>query len=495
MNKPARLRSFLLLTFGLMLTASVALYSLSPVQAAPTSSRASLAAATTSSWSDSLAEVGMPASPTMWQPSNFDVQTHIREQNTSGGFIDQHMADHGADCSAPPAQHSINTWQQAVFACHMHVMTAIADEGYGEVVLTPDHMADWSAGPVTIGFSVSTLRTTSRDWITVTVSPFGEQLALPFDFGDVDLAGMPRHYVELKSGLEEWNGVQTNWQMAREDPGNDFGDLQNGEWPYFEEATGITPSASTRTPFELTISKSGYSFRVAPSSPVAGGKVLLSGSWSKALTFTQGVVQFAHHSYNPNKCDVVAIRCVADTWHWSDFSISSAVPYTLLRPIDHQVVSEPGGVVTFASPAPSGSFLKFAAIGSVQVSYDGGKTYAAAVKAPLDGYGSTDEHFNSFLSPVPAGASSVLLKLTGGWYGPGMARDSSLISQTLAGAPPPTPTPTPVPPTPTATPTAPPSPTPGPTPTPIPLQHVPCSVAVGDTIRDGYCDGTFYPNP
>jgi hypothetical protein len=466
----------------------VALVSFALLGSSPHAQAAPLAPAP---WSDSLAEVGMPAAPAQWQPGNFDVQIHTRDQNTGSGN-DAHQADHGADCSAPPAQHAVSGWQSAVFACHAHVMTSIQSDGYGEVVVTPNQLADWSGGPVTIGFSVSTQRTTSRDWITVDVSPFAEQLALPFDFGDVDLAGMPRHYVELRSGLDDWNGkAQTNWHVVREAAGNDFGDDQGGEWPYFEDATGIPPSAVTRTPFELTISASGYSFRVGPSSPVAPGKVLLSGGWSKPLTFTQGVVQFAHHSYNPLKCDVVAVKCIADTWHWSDFSISRAVPYTLLRPLDHQVVNDPGGVVTFAQGAPAGSFLKFAAIGSVQVSYDGGATYTAAKAAPLDGYGSAVEHFNSYLSPVPAGATTARLKLAGGWYGPALARDFSLVSLSTSGAP--APTPTPAPPTPTATPSPTSTPSPSPTPAPININGAPCMVTLDGVMRSGACSGTFTP--
>jgi hypothetical protein len=378
----------------------------------------------------------MPSTPQEWRPSNWDVQIHTRGMQLDSGN-EAHNADHGADCSAPPATHFVNTWQQAVYICHNHVMTAIADEGYGEVVLTPDHMADWSAGPVTIGFSVSTQRTSARDWITVDVSPFGEQLALPFDFGGTDLQGMPAHYIELNANMSQWNTVQTNWQMVREQAGNSFGDIQASEWPYFEDATSIPMSATVRTPFELIISSAGYTFRVAPSSPIAGGKVLLQGKWSKPLTFTQGVVQFAHHSYNPFKCDVTSVRCYPDTWHWSNFSISSAVPYPLLRPIDHQVVTQPGGVVTFAQGAPAGSFLKFQAIGSVQVSYDGGKTYSAAKKPPMDAALAKSDNsiWTNYLTPVPQGATSVLVRVTGGWFGNGVARDFSIVSESLNGAP------------------------------------------------------------
>jgi hypothetical protein len=42
-------------------------------------------------------------------------------------------------------------------------MTTIADAGYGERALTPDHLADWSAGPLTSGLSVSTTHSNARD--------------------------------------------------------------------------------------------------------------------------------------------------------------------------------------------------------------------------------------------------------------------------------------------------------------------------------------------
>jgi hypothetical protein len=269
------------------------------------------------------------------------------------------------------------------------------------------------------------------------------------------------------------SGGDTQWKIVREQSGNDFGAEQGRSGNQ-----GIPQSAVTRTPYELVISSQGYTFRVA------GGKTLLQGKWSKPLTFTQGVVQFAHHSYNPTKCDVIAISCKADTWHWSDFSISSSVPYTLLKPVDHQVVTGSGGAVSWASPAPVGAYLKFAAIGSIQVSYDGGKTYSAAKKPPMDSGLAKDEHFTSYLTPVPAGATSVLFKLAGGWYGPAMARDFSVVSMSVQnGTPPPSPTDTPQP-TPTNT--------PAPSPTPQDYDG-PCTVVLNDQPVSGVCHGTFEP--
>jgi hypothetical protein len=464
-------RSKALAALGLILTLVIAAVELMTQthQAQANSSDSAIAP-----WSDSLAEYGMPASPSPWQPSNWDVQTHILDQRGGDG-IESHLADHGADCGPPPAQHLIATLQQAVFVCHNHVMTAIADGGYGQVTLTPDHLADWSGGPVTIGLSVSTQKLSLRDWWSLDVTPFGEQLALPFDWGGADLQGMPAHYIEVRLDNCEDGSI---FRVFRESaaPGNSFGEQQSVSG-CLQSVTGIPPSAVTRTPFELTISQAGYRFRVGPGSTVAPGKVLAQGYWRKPLTFTRGVVQLSHHSYNPSKCE----GCRPNTWHWSDVSISSAVPYTLLRATDTQVVTQPGGRITFGAPAPANSYLKFAAIGAVQVSYDGGKAYSAAQKPPLDASLYHDEHVISYLTPVPAGTRSVQFKLAGGWFGPGVARDFSIVSLATDGNPPSTQPPGPAP---TATPLG---------SAPIPLNNTRCMVMLPKTMVSGKCSGTFQP--
>jgi hypothetical protein len=373
----------------------------------------------------------MPSMPQRWLPTNFDVQIHTRDMQSDPNGNDAHNADHGAACEAPPATHPISSWQESVFICHNHVMTSIKSGGYGLITLTPDHMADWSGGPVTIGFSVSTFHSDPRDWITVDVSPFSEQLALPFNEGEVDLQGMPAHYVELETdafnGRTQWKAVEGPSRFCGSFCGLDAGQ----EWPTFNEQTGIAASKAVRTPFQFIFDAHSYKFLVAPNAPAGAGKVILSGSWPQPLTFTQGVVQFSHDSCNPDKCDTGVIdstTCEPTTWHWSDFSISSAVPYTLLRPIDLPVVSAPVGEIAFAQPAPANSYLKFAGIGSIQVSYDGGKTYAPAQKPPMDASLYHEEHFTNYLTPVPAGAKSVKIKVDGGWFGPGQARDFSIVS-------------------------------------------------------------------
>jgi hypothetical protein len=475
-------RSKVLAALGLILTLAVATLACVTTTSQAQGSQAQASSSAIGPWSDSLAEYGMPSAPTLWNPSNFDVQIHTRGMQSSSGN-DAHLADHGADCSAPPATHPVSSWQQAVFICHQHVMTTISDGGFGEIVLTPDHLADWSNGPVTIKFSVSTFRTDPRDWISVDLTPFSDQLALPLpaNYGEVDLQGTPRNLVEFKTDAI---GSQTKWVAS--EAVNSFRPTGVAEEVQgFNSATGIVDSKTIRTPFELTISRTEYSLKVGAGSAVGAGKTLLQGTFPTPLPFTQSVVQFSQIAYDPEKCDTGAMdasSCQANTWHWSDFAISNAVPYTLLRPTS-QVISAPGGAITFAQGAPAGSFLKFAAIGNVQVSYDGGKTYSAAQTPPMDAGLFHEEHFTSYLTPVPPGTREAQLTVAGGWYGPGMARDFSIVGLTTNGGPPATQPPGSQP---TATQPS--------SSTPIPLNNTPCMVQVNGAMQNGTCSGSFSPS-
>ena len=347
---------------GPILTVAIAVYALSscattqggPVgtttpgsgQATPTSTAQNPQATTTAPaqntpppgtvgpWSDSLG-LGVPTAPQRWDGgANFDIQVHTRDDYDVGN--DAHLADHGSDCGPPPMQHEITGWQDAVFICKDHVMTSILNGGYGEIVLTPDQMADWSGGPVTISWSVSTWRTSKRDWLTLSVTPFDKQLALPFNIGGVDLHGMPQDFIQLEQGSFN-DGTQ--WLM--EQGANSF-DWQriNEEWPLFNDQTGIKDSKATRTPFEFTFDRHSYLFRVAPNAPVGAGTVIMKGVFPHDLDFTRGVVQFAQHSYNAEKCAEGPMldqpTCTDGTWHWSNFGISNAVSYSMAKPTDNR---------------------------------------------------------------------------------------------------------------------------------------------------------------
>src|SRR5882672_3916124 len=146
--------------------------------------------------------VGTPAAPTPWNPSTWDIAVHIRNNYQFGG-LDAMQAQHGADCSAPPATHPVSSYNDAVFVCKNHVMTSISAGGYGVIYLTPDHMFDWSGGTSSLSFPVSTFRSSDRDWIDLWITPFGENLELPLESWLPDLQGPPKDAIHIR--MDQFN--------------------------------------------------------------------------------------------------------------------------------------------------------------------------------------------------------------------------------------------------------------------------------------------------
>jgi hypothetical protein len=355
---------------------------------------------------------GNPTAPQPWNPSTWDVVVNSRDPNTFAQ-LEGMQAQHGADCGAPPATHFNDSYEGAVFLCHDHVMTAINAHGYGEIVLTPDHMVDFSGGEATISFNLSTLRTSYRDWVDIWITPFDQNLVLPLD-ERVDLQGPPLRAIHVR--MDQTTGTIFRAEL--------FDNFHLTKLPYIATKTLemlVAPSAVTRTKFALTISPTHLKF----------GAPDLGYYWVDTaiseLAWTRGVVQLSHHSYNPTKGCVPSpkLACLPDTWHWSAFSISNAVPFTLLRG-DPQVVHGTPAVVKFPGSAPASSFLRFAAIGSIDISLDGGKSWQPAKVQNQSR--NVAEHFSNYWMPIPAGTNTLSIRGHSWQGGPWWIRDISIWS-------------------------------------------------------------------
>jgi hypothetical protein len=338
---------------------------------------------------------------------------------------------HGSNCGPYPATHFNNSYAGAVFLCNNHVMTAIDAGGYGEIVLTPDHMVDFANGEATIRFNLSTLRTSTRDWVAIWITPFDDNLVLPIDPTiRVDLQGPPKQGLAVR--MDEGAGGT----IFRAELINNFKGTRLPMNASKSLETLVAPSAIKRTTFELKISRTHLTFGVPDlgynwvNTPLAG------------LPFTRALVQLSHHSYNPTKCHPTAtLICQPDTWHWSNFYISNAVAFTLLRG-DQQVVHDAApkiGVaatpklVNFPAPAPQSAFLRFAAVGTIDISLDQGKTWTAAQRqAQLY---QVAEHFSSYWMPVPAGTKNVMFRGKPFFAGPWWVRDVAIWSASLSNSP------------------------------------------------------------
>ena len=375
---------------------------------------------------------GSPSSPTPWHPSNWDVTVESRELNTMTSLSLMH-AGHGTDCSAPPATHDFTAYEDAVFQCKDHVMTAIKGEGYAVIYLSPNQLVDFSAGESVVRFDVSTMRTSLRDFLDIWITPFDDNVQLVGDIGVVDLNGQPRNAVHVRQ--DQFNGNT----IYRGNVVRNFDEQPVGSNDGLGVEQILTPSETVRTTFELRLSRTHLKF----------GIPALNAWWVDTnmadLGWTNGILQIGHHSYNPEKD---CTGCTANTWHWDNVSISPATPFTILNGSRRAVSAASPGPMTFAAPAPAGAHLRFTGIGrNLAVSVDGGSTWQAAQRqAYAQQLG--EEHFSSYWTPVPAGTQSVLIRgndwFAGAWIASNVGIWANTAPTGAVSTPAPTVAPTPV---------------------------------------------------
>jgi hypothetical protein len=347
------------------------------------------------------------------------------------GSTNPMQAEHGSDCSPPPATHLITKDNDQVFICKNHLMTA-SSSGYNAIYMAPSHMVDFSQGTASVSWNVSSEHLNGRVWWDVWITPFEENLAGPLQsWLDVAFQGPPRDALHfMLNGDTSFRGeLYRNFQLT---------DLSSSSWPGVAQI--VTPSATVRSSFELDISTSHVRFGM-PAYNASG-----SNQWfvdtNVSLPFTQGVVQIGHHSYNPGKdCNPdggvpLPNRCPTDTYHWSSFQISNSVPFTMLRG-DKHLLTGAGATVNFPVAAPANSFLRFQDVGATSVSFDGGATFLPAVQASTQPRESHPEHGHSYWMPVPAGTKTVVFRGDRDTYGQAwQAEDVAIWSRTpLASLP------------------------------------------------------------
>ena len=378
-----------------------------------------------------------PGAPTAPKPllldpllSNFDVQVHSRDSST-WYQLQSMTADHGTDCAAPPATHpETGNYADAVFQCANHLMTSINAGGYGEIVLTPNQLEDFSGGGY-VQWDESTQRDSTRDWTDLWITPYSQNLTLPFDDGEVDQQGIPQSGVHIM--MDQFNG-ETIFRVytIKNYVETELNDCWWCTLP--EQIAAGTNQAATRQTFKLSLSPTHIRFeRLA--SATAKNTVWVDQAVPD-LGFTQGVVQWAQHSYNPTKDN----SGVPATWHWNNFTLSNGVPFSIIKATT-RYADQSTPTVTFAQPANPNSMLRFSGIGTIQVSFDGGATWQTAQKQSssttvgANGASYHPEHQSPFFTPIPAGATKVQFRWSpDDWYtGPYIAQDFAIWSTSASG--------------------------------------------------------------
>ena len=338
---------------------------------------------------------GQPTSP---QPfvnhpdyANFDVQVHSRSAATWGdNSLESIQAQHGADCSSPPASHENHSYSGAVYVCNDHVMTALNASEYGLIYLTPSRLLDCTS-TCTVQWEMSTERMSQRDWPDLWVTPYEYNLALPFDSTDPDLQGPPQRAIHVTFNTSQFAPVLSviqNQQIIYEN--YDSGPQSSS--PSEGIATG-TNQAATRQTLKLTLSPGHVKFeRLA--SATASALVMFDVTTPPLPLTNSMVVQFGQHSYTPTKDN----SGVPATWHWDNFTLSPSTPFTLIHGSPRRVTN---GVVTFTAPAPANAFLRFSAVGRVTVN---GTLVSPAIPTLRL------EHHTSYFVPIAAGTLQVSIQ-------------------------------------------------------------------------------------
>lgn len=355
---------------------------------------------------------GDPARPQSYADSpwaeNWDVTVHSRDNNRWYD-LDPMEAAHGPNCEAPPTSHTVTAYEDAVFNCKNHMMTAINAIGYGAIYLTPNQMVDFSAGEAIIRYDMSTLRTSPRDWVDVWITPYDQHLQLPLDSWLPDLQGKPHNGIQIRMNIGQNSFFQAYYlKNGRESS------ISGNNWTGYENF--LTPDPRRRDTFEIRISQTHLSFCMPD----------YNFCWVDTdiapLDWNMGVVQIGHHSYNPKKDGGQG----PNTYHWDNVQISPAVPFNMIK-ADRRYARPDINVVNFAQPAPANAHLRFAGIGqNLQVSFDNGATWQTAQKQPqLNNSG----HFSSYFTPIPAGTQSVMFRGERWWGGDWHVRDLSIWSR------------------------------------------------------------------
>ncbi len=336
-----------------------------------------------------------PTSPLPFSDPEWDTAVHTRNEETLYKLVPM-QAQHGPDCSAPPATHLVDDYEEAVYRCRNHVMTAIDDNNYAAITLTPATLLDFTSEEGIVRFDLSTARTSGRDWIDLWITPYELNLIQPLQEYYPDLSGPPCNAVliEMGSGNIFVLTVFRNFQQTR----YNYGVEGANWWTGYE--TFLEPSAMRRDTFELRLRQDHVQFCM-PDYNFCWIDIDLD----TPLSWSSGIVQFSHHSYTAAKaCDYDG-SCGPNTWHWDNVEIYPAVPFRML-PADRRYVQPGANQVTFAAPAPIGSYLRFSAFGeNIEVSFDNGQIWQAASRQQQTI--NIPAKWGAYWMPVPAGTQTI----------------------------------------------------------------------------------------
>ena len=345
---------------------------------------------------------GDPPSPTPFvNTGSFSVSVNSRIGATQHTLAAMD-ADHTAACGPPPGTHVVTAYEDALYRCRNHMMTAVSSGLFPDrtnmavAMFSPNQVLDFSGGPATIRFDASTLRASRRDWFEIWVTPFDDLLRMPLQADRVLMQGPPNN--ALVVGLRDFSTKGTfDAAVFRMGPGGlEETEIVGSNIGY---ETVLTPSRTTRSTFEIVVERDHLKVWM----PQEG--LVFIDTAIQALPFDHGIVQFGHNSYEVFEC---AVGCDAGpaTWHWDNIRLAPAEPMKALPASRRFVNSSTASFVSFGEPAPKNAWVQFTAIGKeLEVSFDLGATWQKAVtQHAREDY---TWRYRNYWMPVPQGATTM----------------------------------------------------------------------------------------
>jgi hypothetical protein len=247
----------------------------------------------------------------------------------------------------------------------------------------------------------------TRDWLDVLVTPFDDAMSYPFRSDlDVDGSGLPHNAIHIEQGF---GSDQWEIEVIRDDAVETLGTVAI---PY-DRFGG--QSRATRTSVSIEISATTITLSY-PAVPEASTTVSFD-----ELSWTQGIVQFGHHSYDPLKdCDTTPqVICAANTWHWDNISIDPAQRFYQWQATPERtgapIHDSEARMLELGQPAPADAELVFSGSCGVEVRFSPDEDWQ-----PTMILGNVHvEHTQSYRVDVPEGATEVEFRFVDNdWYGP-----------------------------------------------------------------------------
>lgn len=378
-----------------------------------------------------------PAAPQAWTPGATNDWDLLATSDFPSDRAGSMQARYGPDCAPPPATHPIRALADSAYLCRGQLMTAIdgggdAPKTYGGVFFAPAQLADFGGGPSSITWQVSTQRSSANDWWDVWLTPFDGNLVAPAGAGEVPaFNGAPKDalHVRMNNGTCPGSGQPATLGTVNGVPIGTVFDVEvyanhkpsridgPGSPPCLETAVGRTGDGTAS--FRLDVSQGHVRFAALRA---GGGAPLVYADAPVGLPFQQAVVQFAHHSLDPEQACGRNGTCGPNTYRWSSVGINPSAPFTMLRPTGGASVHGQTTTLTLPRAAPAGAHLRFYAFGSIRAGFDG---HAAQAAVPQQGQApGTGEA--SYWMAVPLGTTSVTLGGSGASGLPWWVLDASV---------------------------------------------------------------------